>query len=352
MSNFEPSTALTSWPDRIEWFLRQPLLWSSIVTGLFLWFLDRNRRWPDSDQDTWWHWFYDDPMSFTGFLALIVGLGCSVVVDRDQLKLIKYLYDSTIVDMTEETWTKIKIGLRRNSLTCQFILVLVVIILMVIGYFNFFVFSPGFSHYPVEFVGASIVCSIVAGLRLGRLVANSLTGRTIEAAKPSFEVLIAHPDRAGGLARIGTFYFCQTLTLLIPTIWLCIWLSMIHLQFEPIDWKSYVDWWPHFWRLQIGLTVLLAVCFLLPMRSFQRLIISWKKANITRLLSSVQEDLRALQKDHRHDSCKIQQSRQLVSNLHSLTSLPNWPISPRVRAAFGSTMVTLFISIASSWLVE
>ena len=350
MSDCEPSTESSSRMHNIDSHLRHPVLWSLIVTWLFLWFLDRNARWPDNDQDTWWPWFYDDPMSFTGFLVLIIGLGYSVAVDRDQLKLIRYLYDSTIIDMNEEKWAQIKLELRRNSLKCQVILVLVVVILMGIGYSIFF--STGSSRYRFEFLAASAICSILAGLRLGRLVANGFTGRAIETIDPSFEVMIGHPDRTGGLARIGNFYFLQTLTLLLPIIWICFWLLILYMKSEYVDWQSYIDWWPHFWSLQIALTVLLTLCFLLPMRSFRRLMISWKKSNITPLLMSVRAELRALQKAHRYNTGKVQQLHQLANDLQLLTSLPNWPISPLVRTGFVSTLITLVISIASSWIVS
>ena len=361
-------------------FLFFQILWSAFVVAMLCWFWNFNARISGS-YHTWHFWLDSDPMMFTGFLAVIIGIGYSVLVNRDPIKLIEHLHDSGVIELDKESCRKIKVTLRRKSFLCLSLISSIVLAMMSIGYSVYFdinilelfrigflqIFRTDFSQpvriiyeydtkYFREFLTASLVCSLAVGLRFGRIAANGFTNSAIQVVKASFVVAIAHPDRAGGLARIGTFCFWQASTLMIPVVWLFSWLVVIiffdpRREYDGYEY-GYSDWQTHFWILQVIPLICFLLGFLLPMLSVRRLMISWKNSNIPPLLSLIKADLHELRRKCRHDSSKISQLRKLTTDLHSLNSLPNWPVSPAMWRGFFSTFGAVITGLVTSLIAN
>ena len=290
-----------------------------------------------------WLWCYykrglanGDPMMLSGFITVLIGISYSLVVDRDQVKLIKRLHDIAVLDLDKIRWLEIKVLLKKYDRRCLFCVSFVVFILMVVGYSDLF----GTSGERKEFIVASFICTALVGLRLGRIVANGLTGHAIKRVSPSFEMVIQHPDGAGGLDNIGRFYLWQAGALLIPTSWLLIWIWIIP------DRDGYDSWLPHFWRLLIVLVFLVwPASVIAPMYSFYRLIVTWKANHLEHAVGEIRTRFCNLRKSHLHGESERRQIREIFNYLHSLTILPDWPLSPRTLALF-FTAVVLPISAA------
>ena len=364
--------------DRWQFLLFQSL-WSLFVIWMLWWFLNFNARISGS-YHTFHLWLYTDPMMFTGFVAVMSGLAYSVIVSCNPIKLIDHFHDSDIVVLNSDTRKKIIVDMRRKSFLCLPVISSIVLGIMSIGYSVAFdinrleLFRMGFPEFfrtdfsqPVtmiyeldtkffrEFLAASLVSSIAVGLRFGRIIANGFTGSAIQVVKTSFVVAITHPDRAGGLGRIGSFCFWQASILVIPVIWLFSWSAAMFLDPE---WESngracgYCRWQTHFLVLQVIPLICFLLGFLLPMLSIRRLIISWKKSNIPPLLTSIGAELHALRRECRRDSTKLPQMRQLTSDLHSLSNLPDWPVSPAMWRGFFSTFGAVIAGLIASLIAN
>ena len=171
-------------------------------------------------------------MSFTGFLAIIVGGAYSVFVDRSQIEIIGRWHDATIFDISDDQRPVIEARIFRTSMIAQLSTAAFILIVTVIGYTNFY----SDLHPLSEFVIASFICATLIGLRLGRLASHGWIGRTLKVWNIRFSMTGEHTDRAGGLAQVGNFYLLQASVLIVPILWLLAWSILI----PSLD--SYSDW--------------------------------------------------------------------------------------------------------------
>ena len=318
--------------------------WGLSLLMLFVWGWWYNKCTYGSTRKTWWE---DDPMMLSGFVAVLIGISYSVLSDRSQVKLVRRLHDAAIVDLNETRWSEIRVLLKRYALIWRIFILSGLMALMILGYYFFYIEGSTIKReiieevikYKWEFALASLICTILAGLRLGRIIANSFTGHAIRKVSPSFEMVIQHPDGAGGLDSIGRFYLWQAGVLLIPTIWLLLWIGIA--PYMP----GYGHWSSHFWRLLLFGAVLWMLAVAVPMYSFHRLIVTWKAEHLEPAVANIRFIFRNLRGKHLRGRCQRRQIQELSNYLHSLTSLPDWPISTRTLVSFFTT-VALPISVA------
>ena len=307
------------------WFVQ--FFWVVAIVALVVWFLSYNLRSPDSLRGM--TWLDDDPMAFSGFLAVIIGLiyGCSV--DRSQSLLLYRWRDAALVDMPEHILSDIRAITLKDNLIWPAGVSLTLLSFMIFGYWQFFTFFDPYS----EFALASFACATLVGLRLGRLVSHGLLGRIISGKNMAFNIVVEHPDRTGGAAQIGSFYFFQASVVMVPILWLLAWILILP------SYPQYYGWGEHFFNLLIIGAFVFGMAFFLPMRSFNALIKDWKLRNIRERIEYARQELIELNLIDSPTSAERERRRELATYLHNLNNLPSWPISPVIRSAFVTTFV-------------
>lgn len=322
--------------EKIPFWIKR-VIWIAILVALIAWFLDYNARAPSRFDNA--SWFDGDPMSFSGFLAVIVGIGYSIMIDRSQTRLLTRWHDAAIIDLEPDTRAEIENALWRRSLAWQGAITGVLVILMIIGYANFFSFFDPFSEFSI----ASFVCAFLVGLRLARLVSHGLIGQLIERRKVPFGMTIEHPDRTGGTAKIGFFYFLQASVMTVPVLWLLIWMLLIPSV------EGYASWADHFFYLLLLAVFVFVLAFLLPMTAFRRVIRDWKRANVSGAVGEIRNELLKLRLIENPTSNQRQQRAQIAQQLDDLIHLPDWPISPATRNMFVTTfMLPLVVNVVTN----
>ena len=322
--------------ENIPFWIKR-LIWIAVLVALIMWFLSFNARAPSIfGAASWFDW---DPMSFSGFLAVIVGIGYSISIDRSQANLLSRWHDAAIIDLDPAARKEIEFVLRRRSLVWQVIIAGILVVVMIIGYANFFRSFDPFT----EFSMASFVCAFLVSLRLARLVSHGLIGQLVEAHKVRFGMTIEHPDRTGGTAQIGTFYFLQASVMTIPVFWLLVWMLLI----PSID--GYAEWADHFFYLMIIAVLVFIMAFLLPMRAFRRVIRDWKRANISDAIDEIRSELLRLRSIESPTTAERERRAEMARQLDDLIHLPDWPISPATRNVFVTTfMLPLVVNIVTN----
>ena len=285
-------------------------------------------------------------MSFTGFLAVIVGIAYSVVVDRNPMHLLSRWHDAAIIDLKPADRAALERSFRRWSLLWQYVIAGIILGVLIVVYRTLFSrcnllendecsFSkllPG-QNLLSEFSIASFVCAFLVGLRIARLINHGRMGLCIVSRGVSFELTIEHPDRAGGTAQIGTFYFLQASVLITPVLWLLIWILQIRLTSDYSNWIT-----SYYWYLTIAFTIFV-LAFLLPMLAFHRAIRDWKRKNYPGEVSIRKNELLKLRAINSPTLAQRQRRAETAQQLENLVALPDWPVSPTIRNVFVTTFI-------------
>ena len=299
-------------------------------------------------------WFEDDPMMLSGFVTVLIGLSYSLLIDRNQIKLVRRLHDIAVINLDSRHWSEIRALLKKYTRRAYMLIPSAAVILTLYGFRS--VIDAILSDHPrpqawtAESVVASLFCAVLVGFRLGRAVANGFTGRAIRKVSPSFEMVPQHPDGAGGLGSIGRFYLWQAGGLLIPTVWLLIWIWLI--SYKPEMATMYEKYWLLYF--QILLFVLLPIIWpaavIVPMYSFHRLIVDWKEKHLGPTISDIRTEFRELCANRLQSSYQHQRTQELFNYLHSLTTLPDWPFLFRTLTVFGTVTVPFLAAALGSLL--
>lgn len=318
--------------DQLPFWISR-LIWVTVLMALSAWFVTCDARVcvkPSYSSS----WFDADPMSFTGFVAVIVGIGYSIAVDRNQMHLLSQWNDAAIIDLKPADRAVIEHSLCRWSLVWQLLLGSLFPVVMLISYIIVFDSRDLLSEFSI----ASFVCAFLVGLRIARLISHGRLGRSIVRLSVPFELTIGHPDRAGGTAQIGTFYFLQASVLITPVLWLLIWILPIRALPEYPSWTAH-----HSYFLVIALVVFI-LAFLLPMLAFRRIIRDWKHENYPIAVSNIKKELLKLREIRTPNLIQRQRQEKTAQQLDSLISLPDWPVSPTMRNIFVTTFMLPLIA--------
>lgn len=124
-----------------------------------------------------------------------------------------------------------------------------------------FLYQDGLLH-----ISATLV-AVAAGIHIGRMVAFSTLASCIQRYSGKIQLIPGHPDGAGGFVEIGEFYFSQAIILVLPIMYLIIWILII-----PIHEAHYLHWREPFFILALILMGLESLLLFIPLRAFQNLI--------------------------------------------------------------------------------
>lgn len=282
-----------------------------------------------------------DPMSLTLLVTVSVGLFYSLLVDRDQFLLCKQLHNDTVFQIDESRITNLINDLTHQSRKWQSICAVVWLLIFAAGYI--------LAEYRFgKFFVINLVCSVLIGLRFGRSVANGGTARVVRSYLIGFQMLVTHPDRAGGLALIGNFYLKQASIVLVPILWTLAWIMLISNQVIPQ--YTYDRWLPLLWCSLIVSTVGIIASFWIPLSSLQSYIVEWKRKEEP-YVTELRRKLRDLKSRTFPNAARRDHITALTLYVHSFTYMSNWCLSPPVRTAIFSALVMLSVSSSISVLL-
>ena len=277
-------------------------------------------------------------MAFTGFLAMIVGIGYSLYVGRNRAFLLPRLHDAAIIDLEPGLCEKIISETRWKWLFL--ILPFVFFVITFILYWKIFKSFKPFSAFWL----ASYFCAFLAGLRAAKHVGHGLIGGLVKKYDVPFRLTIEHPDRAGGTAQIGRFYFMQASVLVIPVVWMLAWILLLR---DPTM-ERYLAWQlSMYWFLFVAVIVFV-FAFLRPMIAFCRLIRKWKQTHGTCEIDQVRAELLKFRSIPEPTAYERKRRSELAHDLDRLVHLPDWPVSLTISSAFFTTFVApLLISVVN-----
>ena len=277
----------------------------------------------------------------TGFIAIIVGLFYSVLVDADIYRIACQLYDDTTMQLDESRLCDIKQKSRWISVSCQ----VVVGILTISGVH---LIEPSRGLNLEIYVASFLFFPGLVGSRIGRILANVASGCMLTREETIlWSIVPNHPDEAGGLGRLGIFYAKQASVVMVGAVWLFIWIMLISYDkyMGLNNLSECIRLLPSMWICLGGCLLLAALVFVLPMRGINSAIISWKKANM-RVVVTLRGRLRLLKRRANWQLNPITRRRvqELSDYLFGFGRISNWGIQPSVRAGIFASLATLLTS--------
>jgi hypothetical protein len=185
-----------------------------------------------------------------------------------------------------------------------------------------------------------IVAGGVAGSWLGRMVGYGRRfGKALRREDLHLQVILGHPDGAGGLEPIGDFYLYQSLTSSLPAIFLGAWMLLISLGGASrllTSYRPYLD--QYLWLLPLAMLFEILV-FVVPMNSVHQVMKSWKEHTflaradgLSPVIAAAQDSLDS--SDSEESAATRQLLTQLTERYQELQKAPTWPIDSSIRRRF------------------
>ena len=318
------------------------VVWILVAVSLFTWIIT-TPEWLN----------LTDPMTLSGFLAVIAGIIYSVLVDRSLRDTIGRWHDAAIFDVPDDQRPVIESHVFRMSVVMELLCGLITFCVIVLAYI--YIENKGW-ELPKDFKVMSFICAFLVGLRLGRvltheLIAVVLKKEVLKRQGVEFHITVPHPDRTGGVAQVGSFYLKQAYILFIPTIWLLFWRIMIMLGLYSNDYTN----WATVFNIQLVIMFLFMGTMLVPIMAFRRLMRDWKHGYLHSELRRVRAELVDLCAIGVPSSVEYERRCTLANYLYSLNNLPDVPVSPGTFSGFVTTFVTtcllpLIISVAAPFI--
>lgn len=321
-------------------------LWTATFVAMLVWFLDFYGRAEETligqqrCLQAGYGWLGCDPMMFTGFLTVILGLVVHVLTGRDEAEVIADWERRGLLDTSQSTLDDPKAG-KRGKLAIYAAVIVVLSVMIAIGYAS----VKGDQWLADEHSLASMVSAVLVGGRLARIVSHGRIGNRLRARGVHLSLHGAHPDGAGGAGPIGRYFLIHTSVIWLPLAYLIVWLWLMP------QYPGYQAWQPLFLALvAFGLAILVAG-FMVPMLWFKAEIAAWR-ARV------VEPDIQALKSrltvaGQSGDAlARVEESQKILAALQQLTSLSSWPVAKPLWTGFKGVIVSLVLAVATSRLQE
>lgn len=324
------------------------ILWIVLVAILCLWFVNFAAR-AGAMFNAWNYactasdnWKTCDPMSASGYAAVLIGLAVATLTDRSQIRTVHDWRTRGLLDYPGGGDAEIFRRLFRMNIVAHVVVTGAITASVMLGYVFFL---PEAFGMP-EFLLSSIVSALAVGARMGRGVAHGLMGRTLRACGATVNVIPGHSDKSGGLARIGDFYLAQAGASLVPALWLMAWILLIPSN----DWYSsnYSYLRMQYWYLFLLAIVVFSLVFILPMSWFRDELIRFRRTIAVPIAEALQAELSA--KRRAGDRTFFDdESQDLLKRIDALLDLPTLPISPNTKKVFATSLFLPVFSAVLKW---
>lgn len=194
-----------------------------------------------------------------------------------------------------------------------------------------------------------VVASVPVGFFFGRAISYGRLGRRLGTQRFVIDIDPEHLDGAGGLRPIGDLYFFQAMLLAVPAVFLGAWWFVIPF------FDGYADWRNVYAGLLVPVLCCEALAFLLPMRSFHR-IMQKAKGRLLDEADRISHEVLEMQKKLRHVTDEAERERiavhvgRLSGRYAAIDGMRTWPIDIRIRRRFALSNTALFIPVLAQVL--
>lgn len=182
-----------------------------------------------------------------------------------------------------------------------------------------------------------VLASYIVGRWMGRIAAYGRLGSAIIQRKLEITVIPGHPDGAGGLKPIGTFFLHQSMIASLPAIMLALWVALFSLS--PLYASLGASYRSPYVALLLAAILVEVLAFILPMRSMHAVMtthkeeILWRKADrLSRAIATQQARVDAESSTTGQDGAP--DLANLVDRYRMLENAPTWPINRTIRRRF------------------
>jgi hypothetical protein len=162
-------------------------------------------------------------------------------------------------------------------------------------------------------------------------------GSAIIQRKLEITVIPGHPDGAGGLKPIGTFFLHQSMIASLPAIMLAFWVALF--SRSPLYASLGASYRSPYVALLLAAILVEALAFVLPMRSMHAVMTThkeellWRKADeLSRVIAAQQARVDAESRNTSQDGAT--DLANLVDRYQMLENAPIWPIDRTIRQRF------------------
>ncbi|MFG1878528.1 hypothetical protein ACGFIV_27155 [Sphaerisporangium sp. NPDC049003] len=316
--------------------LRRRLLWASVIVAVLVvaYMSVALHRHP-------WDWLY-----VSGVMTFIVSVELSETLGPALNHTMRDLVDSGILRLTNRELRRLRRDLRRVCKRYQVIAGTVVGVALAAAWFASSAsnFAYIVVHNPAGLAFQSLA-GVVAGQRLGRMVAYARVWRLAPRRGSLFDPMLEHPDGATGLGPVGRFYFRQSMVAALPAVYLAMWWFLIPLL------PSFLWQWrtPYLGLLAIAV-IFEILAFVLPMRVAHRVMRNnsdqWRlqAARLIPRIRVAQTSLTEVGEDHDEVSKQLE---ALLNRYRLLLAAPTWPVEPSLRRWVTLNNAALFIPFLS-----
>ena len=320
-------------------------IWITLLIALCVWLLSCIIRASVNSADV--SWIKTDLMAFSGFLTVLVGIAWSIYISVEPKSLLSRWHNAALINLNSHCRQRIARRLEKLAIRRQLVLALLLVASTIVGFaykfsvpkecFDLYFFPFSAYGHSCEFYIASIICALLVGLRLGRLISYGFIGGLLKKYNVPMDLTLEHPDHAGGTSQIGMFYLMQAAALLIPALWLLFWTIFSIRSGEYKGWEFYF-----MWLLSIN-AVLFGIAFLVPVRRFREMMVKWKQENAADRIDQVRAELLNLRSIDNPTAEERDRRVTLAHDLDVLVHFPNMPVSPITRRLVFTSLITSFV---------
>ena len=288
-----------------------------------------------------------DLLPISALAAIIIFLQFMRQIPEKMNKMLDFLFDRRALEATEEKVDSLKKTITaRAEMWSRWVGLIVSFIILTV---YLVVYWGQLSVIKIAVTLVATLIGYIGGNFFGQMACYGQLSRLLTKASIRINVVPGHADRAGGLERIGDFYFFQALVLAIPAAFLAIWWLVIPIM------ERYQGWRDACLGLFILAIVLEFLSFIVPLWAFHKEMKKQRDALIrkadrscpkinvlmdkltTKPLPEAKEVLREDWEDMRN-------FYECINNMST------WPLDDTKRKYFSLGNLTLLAPVIFSWV--
>lgn len=291
-------------------------------------------------------WTRRNALFISAWLVVLIGLQLVVSTPERLHQALQRLRDRDLLPEQVEAGDGIERELERIAhrwslvgAWCVPVLLLVIEgLLSELPYWRNWLIGPQGAYQVLNVIVASVV-----GAWAGRMAGYGRLGHVLAKRGLQLRVVPGHPDGAGGLKPIGTFYLYQSLMASLPAVFLIVWALLFW------QWHAYHALGQYLWLLAFAILVEVLV-FLYPMLSVHASMEEQAKEflaradGLSRAIKTTQARLEDTGPEER--AAVKRQLAELVERYQTLENTPTWPMDQSIRRRITLQNLALLLPFA------
>lgn len=185
----------------------------------------------------------------------------------------------------------------------------------------------------------------IGGSYFGRMASYGQLGWKLEKESIKIKMNPLHVDGVAGLKPIGDFFFHQAMVLVIPAIFLAVWLFLFPL------WPRDYSRWEDIYLILLSIAIIIhIIAFIVPVWSFHMIMerekIKWLKiadrlSDKIGKLESVLESNQSLKREYKRPE-ELEDMKKLYWSIENMST---WPMSVKIKNKFRLNNLLLFLPL-------